>query len=220
LDITNKTFEALQYFLIKASVSLAKEYGKCDWFHETKYSQGLMPVDTYKDTIDELVGKELQYDWDALRADVLKYGMRNSTLSALMPSETSSQISNATNGIEPPRAFVSVKGSKDNVSKQVVPEYSRLKNKYELLWDQKTPSGYIKLVGVMQKYVDQSISGNVSYNPMHYPDQKVPMSAMLRDMLDTYKYGWKTAYYCNTYDGATDVNDEVDDDSCGDACKI
>jgi ribonucleoside-diphosphate reductase alpha chain len=220
LDLTNKTFEAIQYYLIKASVNLAKEVGACEWFDQTKYSKGILPIDTYKSDIDDLVGKELQLDWEWLRQEVLTHGMRNSTLSALMPSETSSQIANATNGIEPPRAYVSIKGSKDNVSKQVVPEYSRLKNKYELLWDQRSPKGYIKLVGVMQKYVDQSISGNTSYNPAFYPGEQVPMSELLGDMLLAYKVGWKTAYYNNTYDGQTDEVDVDDDNDCGDACKI
>ncbi len=221
LQLTNETFEAFQYYLIKASMELAKEKGPCAWFDQTKYSKGIFPIDTYKKDVDELVSPELKLDWEWLREQVMTHGMRNSTLSALMPSETSSQISNATNGIEPPRAYVSVKGSKDNVSKQVVPEYNRLKNKYELLWDQRSPRGYIKLVAVMQKYVDQSISGNTSYNPAFYVDNKVPVSELLKDMLIAYKYGWKLAYYNNTHDGQTDNEKQFDvDNDCGDSCKI
>lgn len=221
LQLTNETFEAFQYYLIKASMELAQEKGKCEWFDQTKYSKGILPIDTYKRDLDEIITSELKLDWEWLRQQVLLHGMRNSTVSALMPSETSSQIANATNGIEPPRAYVSVKGSKDNISNQVVPEFHKLKNKYELLWDQKSPRGYIKLVAVMQKYIDQSISGNTSYNPAFFPDGKVPVSDLLTDMLIAYKYGWKTAYYNNTYDGQTDSESQHDvEDDCGDACKI
>lgn len=223
LQLTNETFEAFQYYLIEASVDLAKEQGPCAWFDQTKYSQGILPIDTYKRDVDGLVGSELKLDWESLRANVLKHGMRNSTLSSLMPSETSSQIANGTNGIEPPRALVSIKGSKDNMSKQVVPEIARLKNRYELLWDQKSPKGYIKLVGVMQKYIDQSISGNTSYAPHHFPDGKVPMSVLMEDMLLAYKYGWKTAYYNNTFDGQSDNEEQFNkdtDNDCGDSCTI
>tara|TARA_R100000278_G_C5388370_1_gene135111 strand:- start:74 stop:598 length:525 start_codon:yes stop_codon:yes gene_type:complete len=172
-----------------------------------------MPMNTYKSEVNELVSRKPSMDWNSLADDLREYGIRNSTLMALMPSETSSQISNATNGIEPPRALVSVKQSKDGVLKQVVPGIFHLKNKYELLWNQKSPSGYLKICAILQKYVDQGISVNTSYNPVHFEDEKIPMSTLLQDLLMFYKYGGKQLYYFNTFDGATDETDE-DCESC------
>lgn len=217
LRLTHETFEALSYYLTKASMKLAKDKGACSKFHETKYSQGVLPIDTYKKDIDEVVDPTLTLDWEQLREDIKQHGMRNSTLMALMPAETSAQISNATNGIEPPRALVSVKESKNGIIRQVVPEIQKLKNKYELLWDMPSMEGYIKLVGVMQKFIDQGISGNTSYNPAMFGG-KVPMSVLLKDFLMTYKYGWKQGYYHNTYDGKSD-DDAPTDEDC-DSCKI
>jgi len=196
--------EAFQYYLIKASVRLAREKGPCEYYHKTKYSQGILPIDTYKKEVDEIVPNNLQYDWESLREKIKKYGMRNSTLSAQMPSESSSVTSNATNGIEPPRGYLSVKQSKKGPLKQIVPQYSTLKNNYTLLWDMPGNSGYINIVAVMQKFFDQAISANWSYNPEHYPDNEVPISVMAQDMLTCFKYGHKTAYYQNTYDIKTD----------------
>lgn len=204
LDLIDEYAEAWSYYLIKASIQLAREKQSCLLNEETKYSQGIFPIDTYKKDVDELVDRKPNMDWNALRNDVKIYGIRNSTLMALMPSETSSQISNATNGIEPPRAYVSVKQSKDGILKQVVPEYRKLKNKYELLWDQRSPEGYIKIVSVLQKWIDQGISVNTSYNPQFFDEEKIPMSVMLKHMLMFYKYGGKQLYYFNTFDGATD----------------
>ncbi|MDT0627035.1 class 1a ribonucleoside-diphosphate reductase subunit alpha [Alteromonas sp. W364] len=235
--LVHRTFEAMQYYLLKASMQLAKEKGACPKFNETTYSQGLMPVDTYKKDVDGICNEPLHYDWDTLRADIVKHGLRNSTLSALMPSETSSQISNATNGIEPPRGHISIKASKDGVLKQVVPDYQNLKNDYELLWDIKSNDGYLQLVAIMQKFIDQTISANTSYDPSKYEGNKVPMKVLLKDLLTTYKLGVKTLYYHNTRDGATDSTDkayvaeavdkpvqevviEEDDDCAGGACKI
>ena len=222
--LTHKTFEAIQYYLMKASNELAKERGACPKFNETTYSQGIMPTDTYKRDLDKICDEPLHLDWDTLRASIKEHGMRNSTLSALMPSETSSQISNATNGIEPPRGHISVKASKDGILKQVVPEYERLKNNYELLWDIPSNKGYIELVGIMQKFVDQTISANTNYDPNKFEGGKVPMKVLLQDLLGAYKLGVKTLYYHNTRDGASDVQDdkpEVEDDDCaGGACKI
>jgi ribonucleoside-diphosphate reductase alpha chain len=192
--------EAFQYYLLKASNTLAKERGACEYFNRTKYSDGILPIDTYKKDVDTIVENTLNYDWEALRADIKEYGLRHSTLSAQMPSESSSVVSNATNGIEPPRGYLSVKKSKKGPLKQIVPQYQSLKNHYTLLWDMPNNEGYIKIVAVMQKFFDQAISGNWSYNPTHYPDNEVPMSVMLQDLLNTYKYGWKTSYYQNTYD--------------------
>ena len=196
--------EAFQYYLIKASVRLAREKGPCEYYHKTKYSQGILPIDTYKKEVDEIVPNNLQYDWESLREKIKKYGMRNSTLSAQMPSESSSVTSNATNGIEPPRGYLSVKQSKKGPLKQIVPQYSTLKNNYTLLWDMPGNAGYINIVAVMQKFFDQAISANWSYNPEHYPDNEVPISVMAQDMLTCFKYGHKTAYYQNTYDIKTD----------------
>ena len=200
--------EAFQYYLIQATVDLAKEKGACEYSHRTKYGQGILPIDTYKKDVDEIVPNELNYDWESLRAQVLQYGVRNSTLSAQMPSESSSVVSNATNGIEPPRGYLSIKKSKKGPLKQIVPQYQTLKNNYTLLWDMPSNRGYIHIVAVMQKFFDQAISGNWSYNPEHYPDNEVPTSVMAQDLLTTYKYGWKTSYYQNTHDMK---NDEVEE---------
>lgn len=197
--------EGWSYYLIKASIDLAKEKGACILNEQTKYSRGLVPIDTYKKDVDELVKPTYMFDWDSLRNDLKTYGIRNSTLMALMPSETSSQVSNSTNGIEPPRAFVSIKQSKDGVLRQVVPEYRKLKNKYDLLWDQKSPEGYLKICAVLQKFIDQAISVNTSYNPKYYPEEKIPMSDMIKHLLMHYKYGGKTLYYFNTNDQAGEI---------------
>ena len=200
--------EAFQYYLLKASNGLAKEKGKCDYFDRTKYSDGILPIDTYKKDLDEVCSIKLKYDWDSLRNDIRQHGLRHSTLSAQMPSESSSIVSNATNGIEPPRGFLSVKKSKKGPLKQIVPQYQTLKNNYTLLWDMPSNEGYINIVAVMQKFFDQAISGNWSYNPTHFENNEVPMSVMLQDMLKTYKYGWKTSYYQNTYDFKSDPSEE------------
>ena len=196
--------EAFQYYLLRASNKLAQEKGKCDYYDRTKYSDGILPIDTYKKELDEVCSITLKYDWDDLREDIRLYGLRHSTLSAQMPSESSSIVSNATNGIEPPRGFLSVKKSKKGPLKQIVPQYTTLKNNYTLLWDMPSNDGYINIVAVMQKFFDQAISGNWSYNPTHFDNNEVPMSIMLKDLLNTYKYGWKTSYYQNTYDYKTD----------------
>jgi len=202
----HEMIEAQTYFLHKASINLAKEVGKCDWYNETKYSQGLLPIDTYKSDVDELCAPVYKMDWESLRKDLELHGIRNSSLSALMPSETSAQVGNATNGIEPPRALVSVKQSKDGVLKQVVPEIRRLKNKYDLLWDQRSPLGYLKICAVLQKFIDQGISVNTSYNPAFYEDEQIPLSELLQHMLFFYKYGGKQLYYFNLNDGAGEMD--------------
>jgi ribonucleoside-diphosphate reductase alpha chain len=225
LDLVHEYAEAWSYFLIKASVDLAEEVGACPKYLDTKYGSGIMPIDTYKKDVDELVAPNYKLDWDGLAFRAHEHGIRNSTLMALMPAETSAQISNSTNGIEPPRALISVKQSKDGVMKQVVPELKKLKNKYELLWDQKSPEGYLKIMAVLQKFIDQAISVNTSYNPRFYDDEKIPMSEMIKHLLMHYKYGGKTLYYFNTHDGAgeMDVPDlqpgQVSEEDC-DSCKI
>jgi len=206
-QLTHDLTEAFQYYLLKSSNQLAKEKGKCEYFNRTKYSGGILPIDTYKSEVDEIVPNKLNYDWNSLRSSILEHGLRHSTLSAQMPSESSSIVSNATNGIEPPRDYLSVKKSKKGPLKQIVPSYGHLKNNYTILWDMKDNEGYIKIISVMQKFFDQAISGNWSYNPENYPDNEVPVSVMANDFLTTYKYGWKTSYYQNTNDLKTD---EVD----------
>jgi ribonucleoside-diphosphate reductase alpha chain len=216
-NLTHRTFEAVQYHLLKASNNLAQEQGACPAFGDTFYAQGKMPIDTYKKDVDKFCDEALHLDWDALRASILEHGLRNSTMTALMPCETSSQITNSTNGIEPPRGFVSVKASKDGILKQVVPEFERLKDNYELLWSIPNNEGYLQLIGIMQKFVDQAISANTNYDPARFENDKVPMKQLLKDLLTAYKYGVKTLYYHNTRDGA----DDGQDDGCdGGACKL
>jgi ribonucleoside-diphosphate reductase alpha chain len=226
LELVDEWAEAWSYFLIKASADLAVEKGECPGTVETKYGQGITPNQTYKKDVDELVKHKERQDWKGLRKQLKETGIRNSTLMALMPAETSAQISNSTNGIEPPRSYISVKQSKHGVLKQVVPGYPRLKNKYDLLWDQKSPEGYLKIMAVLQKYIDQGISVNTSYNPEHFEDEKVPMSVLIKDIITFYKYGGKQLYYNNTNDGQGELDTtealeltEVDDEDC-ESCKI
>ena len=208
-QLVHELTEAFQFYLLKSSNELAKEKGKCGYFDRTKYADGILPIDTYKRDVDEIVPNELNYDWETLRSEIRTFGLRHSTLSAQMPSESSSVVSNETNGIEPPRDYLSVKKSKKGPLKQIVPSYQTLKNNYTLLWDMPDNTGYINVVAVMQKFFDQAISGNWSYNPENYPDNEVPMQVMAQDFLNTYKYGWKTSYYQNTYDAKKDdVMDE------------
>ena len=212
-DAVHSLSESFQYFLLKSSNEIAKEKGHCEYFGRTKYSDGILPIDTYKKDVDEICSQPLQHDWESLRKSILAHGLRHSTLSAQMPSESSSVVSNATNGIEPPRDYLSIKKSKKGPLKQVVPSYSSLKNNYTLLWDMKNNNGYVNVVAVMQKFFDQAISGNWSYNPENYPDNEVPVSVMAQDFLNTYKYGWKTSYYQNTYDNKTDEVKEEPENS-------
>ena len=208
-NLIHELTESFQYNLLRASNNIAKEKGACEYFHITKYAEGKLPIDHYKKEVDEIANPKLRYDWEGLRKDIKEFGLRHSTLSAQMPSESSSVVSNATNGVEPPRDYLSVKKSKKGTLKQVVPQYSHLKNSYTLLWDMKSNEGYINVIAVMQKFFDQAISGNWSYNPENYENGEVPVSVMARDLLNTYKYGWKTSYYQNTMDGKTE--DVVED---------
>ena len=208
-DAVHGLAESFQYYLLKSSNQIAKEKGACSAFPRTKYADGILPIDTYKKDVDEITSIKYEHDWEGLRKSILEHGLRHSTLSAQMPSESSSVVSNATNGIEPPRGYLSIKKSKKGPLKQIVPSYSTLKNNYTLLWDMPDNTGYINVVSVMQKFFDQAISGNWSYNPENYPDSEIPVSVMAGDFLKTYKYGWKTSYYQNTYDLKTD---EVADD--------
>jgi ribonucleoside-diphosphate reductase alpha chain len=210
-QLVHNLTEAFQYYLLKASNKLAQERGACDYFDRTKYSDGILPIDTYKADVDTIVENKLNYDWDTLRSDIKEHGLRHSTLSAQMPSESSSVVSNATNGIEPPRGYLSIKKSKKGPLKQIVPQYQSLKQHYSLLWDMPSNEGYINIVAVMQKFFDQAISGNWSYNPTHFENNEVPMSVMIGDLLNTYKFGWKTSYYQNTYDYKTDPSELEDE---------
>jgi len=205
--LVDEITEAFQYYLLKSSNTLAKERGACEYFDKTKYSDGILPIDSYKKDVDDIVKRKYSYDWTSLRNDIKSNGLRHSTLSAQMPSESSSVVSNATNGVEPPRDYLSIKKSKKGTLKQIVPDYNRLKNFYTLLWDMKSNEGYINTISVMQKYFDQAISGNWSYNPENYKDGEVPVSVMANDLLTTYKLGWKTSYYQNTYDAKQDVEE-------------
>ena len=233
-DAVHGLSESFQYYLLKASNKIAMEKGACEYFSRTKYADGILPIDTYKTDVDEITSIPYHHDWESLRASILEHGLRHSTLSAQMPSESSSVVSNATNGIEPPRGFLSIKKSKKGPLKQIVPQFQTLKNNYTLLWDMPSNRGYINIVAVMQKFFDQAISGNWSYNPENYEDNEVPVSVMAQDFLTTYKYGWKTSYYQNTYDNKTDeikepsqnINDLIEEilsstgeDDC-DSCKI
>jgi ribonucleoside-diphosphate reductase alpha chain len=230
-DLTEK----FQYYLLKSSNQIAVEKGACEYFNRTKYAEGILPIDTYKKDVDELVKPNYKMDWEKLRAEILTNGLRHSTLTAQMPSESSSVVCNATNGIEPPRDYLSVKKSKKGTLKQIVPQYSYLKSAYTLLWDMPDNTGYINIVAVMQKFFDQGISGNWSYNPENYDNGEVPISVMAKDLLNTYKYGWKTSYYQNTMDGKTEdviedkpsavddaanVMSQYDDDEDCEACAI
>jgi len=228
LELVNRYAEAWSYYLIKASADLSIEQGACLKSDETKYANGKLPIDTYKKDVDELAAPIYLMDWETLREQMQNHGIRNSTLMALMPSETSAQISNATNGVEPPRSFVSIKQSKDGVLKQVVPGIHKLKNKYDLLWDQKSPQGYLKIMAILQKYIDQGISVNTSYNPTFFEDEKIPMSTMIQDLLMFYKYGGKQLYYFNTFDGQGEIDinkleelpqEQIDDADC-DSCVL
>lgn len=225
--------ERFQYALLIASNRMAMEKGPCGYFDKTKYSDGILPIDTYKKEIDDIVSNDLSCDWEFLRERIKQYGLRHSTLSAQMPSESSSVVSNATNGIEPPRDYLSIKKSKKGPLKQIVPQFNSLKANYDLLWDMPSNEGYIKIVSVMQKFFDQAISGNWAYNPENYPNNEVPVSEMAKDLLTTYKYGWKTSYYQNTYDAKKDapieesgdvdklINEilQSEEDDC-DSCKV
>ena len=199
-EIVDRLSEAFQYYLLRASCNIAKEKGKCDGFDRTKYADGLLPIDHYKKTVDKIVPHKQRMAWESLRKDIAKHGLRHSTLSSQMPSESSSVVSNETNGIEPPRALLSIKKSKKGPLKQIAPGYPKLKNDYTLLWDMTSNEGYINIVAMMQKYFDQAISGNWSYNPTHFENNEIPLSIMAQDMLTAYKLGWKTSYYQNTYD--------------------
>lgn len=214
--LTHEWFEAMSYYNINASCELARERGANEWHRKTKWYDGLLPIDTYNKNVDELVKPEYKLDWERLRFKVLEYGMRHDTLSALMPCESSSVVSNSTNGIEPPRNIVAAKQNKDGVFSQVLPEADALAPMYELAWDTAKNGGFLDLVAIMQKFVDQGISANTYHIPDMYPSKKLPLIVMLQELAFCQKYGIKTLYYHNTNDGA-DV--ELDESGC-EGCKI
>lgn len=220
LELTHQTFEALQYYLLKSSVQLAKEKGTCLGFKDTKYARGILPIDTYKKDIDAFAPFSLKYDWESLREEIQEFGLRNATLSTQFPSESSSQVSNATNGIDIPRSPLTIKASKDGILKQIVPEYEKLKDQYEYLWDDNNNQGFLKIVAIIQKFMDQAISTNTRYNPAMMPNGKVPMKLMLQELLLAYKWGVKTLYYHHTNDGSNDTHDDLNDNCAGGACKL
>lgn len=220
LELTHQTFEALQYYLLKSSVQLAKEKGTCLGFKDTKYARGILPIDTYKKDIDAFAPFDLKYDWESLREEIQEFGLRNATLSTQFPSESSSQVSNATNGIDIPRSPLTIKASKDGILKQIVPEYEKLKDQYEYLWDDNNNQGFLKIVAIIQKFMDQAISTNTRYNPATMPNGKVPMKLMLQELLLAYKWGVKTLYYHHTNDGSNDTHDDLNDGCAGGACKL
>lgn len=220
LELTHQTFEALQYYLLKSSVQLAKEKGTCLGFKDTKYARGILPIDTYKKDIDAFAPFDLKYDWESLREEIQEFGLRNATLSTQFPSESSSQVSNATNGIDIPRSPLTIKASKDGILKQIVPEYEKLKDQYEYLWDDNNNQGFLKIVAIIQKFMDQAISTNTRYNPAVMPNGKVPMKLMLQELLLAYKWGVKTLYYHHTNDGSNDTHDDLNDGCAGGACKL
>lgn len=220
LELTHQTFEALQYYLLKSSVQLAKEKGTCLGFKDTKYARGILPIDTYKKDIDAFAPFNLKYDWESLREEIQEFGLRNATLSTQFPSESSSQVSNATNGIDIPRSPLTIKASKDGILKQIVPEYEKLKDQYEYLWDDNNNQGFLKIVAIIQKFMDQAISTNTRYNPATMPNGKVPMKLMLQELLLAYKWGVKTLYYHHTNDGSNDTHDDLNDGCAGGACKL
>tara|TARA_R110000850_G_scaffold274237_1_gene411513 strand:- start:234 stop:1175 length:942 start_codon:yes stop_codon:yes gene_type:complete len=224
-QLTHDMMEAVQFHLLSASNNLAKEQGACSMYDQTSYAKGVLPIDRYKSNVDSVVPPVYKMDWEGLRSSIKEYGLRNSTVTALMPSETSSQVSNATNGIEPPRGLLSVKSSKDGVLKQIVPQYKELKDSYELLWQIPSNKGYLDIVAIMQKFVDQTISANTNYDPSKFTDGKVPVKQILKDILYAYRMGIKTMYYHNTRDGADDsqidIIPEAGDNDCADgSCKI
>lgn len=220
LELTHQTFEALQYYLLKSSVQLAKEKGTCLGFKDTKYARGILPIDTYKKDIDAFAPFDLKYDWESLREEIQEFGLRNATLSTQFPSESSSQVSNATNGIDIPRSPLTIKASKDGILKQIVPEYEKLKDQYEYLWDDNNNQGFLKIVAIIQKFMDQAISTNTRYNPAMMPNGKVPLKLMLQELLLAYKWGVKTLYYHHTNDGSNDTHDDLNDGCAGGACKL
>ena len=220
LELTHQTFEALQYYLLKSSVQLAKEKGTCLGFKDTKYARGILPIDTYKKDIDAFAPFDLKYDWESLREEIQEFGLRHATLSTQFPSESSSQVSNATNGIDIPRSPLTIKASKDGILKQIVPEYEKLKDQYEYLWDDNNNQGFLKIVAIIQKFMDQAISTNTRYNPAMMPNGKVPMKMMLQELLLAYKWGVKTLYYHHTNDGSNDTHDDLNDSCAGGACKL
>jgi ribonucleoside-diphosphate reductase alpha chain len=210
--------EKIQWHLLNESCKIAKEKGACEKFNETKYAQGLLPIDWYKKTVDELVKPNYVMDWEALRDDIKHHGLRHSTMTAIMPCESSSVIQNSTNGIEPVRNLISYKKAKNGVLKQVVPHITSRKNFYTLAWHMQSNKSMLDICAVLQKFVDMSISMNLYYNYDHYDEGNIPLSVLIKDQLYGFKYGVKNFYYCNTPDG--DGKTEKDSGCESGSCSI
>lgn len=223
-DLTHELFERLQYGLIKASIKLAKEKGPCEYYSDTRWSRGELPIDWYNKKIDQIAAPKYVCDWSALREDLKLFGIRNSTLSALMPCESSSQVSNSTNGIEPPRGPVSVKESKEGSFNQVVPNIEHNIDLYDYTWKlaKKGNKPYLTQVAIMLKWVCQSASANTYYDPQIFPKGKVPMSIMIDDLLYFWYFGGKNFYYHNTRDGSGTDDYEIETPKAEDcsSCKL
>lgn len=218
LQLIHETMEQIQWHLISASCELAKERGKCPKFDETKYAQGLLPIDWYKKEIDELVEPVYNMDWEELRERVKIYGLRHSTLSAQMPCESSSVIQNSTNGQEPVRSLLTSKKAKNGVLKQLVPNYHMRKNFYTMAWELESNKPLLDTAAVMQKFIDMSMSTNLYYNYAHYEGGNIPLSVLIKDQLYGYKYGLKNFYYANTPDGDGETEKDMNCESG--ACAI
>jgi ribonucleoside-diphosphate reductase alpha chain len=218
LGLVHETMEQIQWNLINASCELAEEKGACNKFEDTKYAKGLLPIDWYKKTVDELVKPTYNMDWEGLRKRIKKYGLRHSTLSAIMPCESSSVIQNSTNGIEPVRSLLIHKKAKNGVLKQIVPNYHMRKNYYSLAWEMTDNKAIINIASVIQKFVDMSMSTNLYYNYAHHEDGNIPLSVLIKDQIYGYKYGLKNFYYANTPDGDGETEKDMNCESG--ACAI
>jgi len=219
-NVADELMEKVQYYLLSSSCDLSSEKGRCPKFNKTKYSQGWLPIDNYKKEIDEFVTRKNSMDWEGLRARIKEFGLRHSTVSAIMPCESSSVIQCSTNGIEPIRSYITYKKSKARTLPVIVPNYTSYKSKYTLAYDMEDNTGMIKIVGALQKWVDMSISANMYYNYDHYENGALPDSKIIKEILLAYKLGWRTGYYNNTDDGdKQSFNEEEQDDNNDDGCE-
>ena len=228
--------EHQMYYLTEASVELAKERGKCLGSDKTYYGKGIFPWERRAKGVNELADFTPELDWEPLRADMIQYGVRNATNGAIAPVESSSVVINSTNGIELPMSLISVKESKAGSFVQVVPEYHKLKNKYQLMWEQKDCDGYLKTAAVLQVYIDQSISTNTFYSPKHFADRKVPSTLIAKNLMQSHLWGLKTFYYSLIdkqgtksledltpevhYNGFHNEREMIEDESDCESCKL
>ncbi len=218
LELTHEWQERQQFYLLKSSCNLAKEKGRCEHFNSAKYSKGILPIDTYKKEIDQFSNFKLNEDWEKLRKDIAEYGLRNCTLSAQMPVESSSVIQNATNGIEPPRAPITFKTSKASTLPVLVPNINKWKE-YTYAYEEKTNISYLKIAAILQKFIDMAISVNLYYSPANYEDKKIPYTQIIKETINHWQWGGHTIYYVNTEDGNKHFSVEKDSCSSG-ACTL